>query len=404
MNEALHAKTSRMHHFVFICVTLLYWITLYIYVPILSPYLESRGLSYSMVGIVLGSYGFVQIIVRLPLGISSDRLRIRRPFLAIGLATGALSCFLFTVGDQWGWTLAARAVSGISASCWVAFTVLYASYYHKNDATRAMGHISTLTVCGQLIGMGLSGWLADRWDWNAAFWTGTGIGVIGLLATFAIREPKEGVSRVPIQLKDLANVIRMPTLLKVSILSILAHCVLFITMFGFTPSLAISLGASKSDLSLLVFAFMIPHAAAAYITSRWIVPRIGAWNAVLIGFIVSSICTIALSLLPAFGGIVISQAFNGFAQGMHLPLLLGLSIQRVEISKRATAMGFYQSIYSIGMFAGPFLAGWLNETFGLSSGFYLGGAFGITAVILTAVWTLVEKKRNESATTNSTSV
>src|SRR5665647_2158591 len=126
-----------MHHILFIIVTLLYWTTLYIYVPILSPFLESRGLSYMLVGVILGSYGFVQIIIRLPLGIFSDRLRVRKPFLALGLATGALSCLLFAISDQWGWTLAARAVSGISASCWVAFTVLYASYYHKNDATLA---------------------------------------------------------------------------------------------------------------------------------------------------------------------------------------------------------------------------------------------------------------------------
>jgi predicted MFS family arabinose efflux permease len=340
-----------------------------------------------MVGIILGSYGFVQIIIRLPLGIFSDRLRVRKPFLALGLATGALSCLLFAISDQWGWTLAARAVSGISASSWVAFTVLYASYYHKNDATLAMGRISTLTVCGQLIGMGLSGLLADHWGWNAAFWTGAGIGIVGLVITFAIHEPKEGVSRIPIQVKDLVNVMRMPTLLKVSTLSILAHCILFITMFGFTPSLAVSLGATKTDLSLLVFAFMIPHAAAAFITSRWIVPKIGAWNAVLIGFIVSSICTVALALAPSFGWLAFSQVFNGFAQGMHLPLLLGLAIQGVEISKRATAMGFYQSVYSIGMFAGPFLAGWLNQSLGLVSGFYLGGVFGFTAIVLTVIWT-----------------
>jgi predicted MFS family arabinose efflux permease len=371
---------------------------LYIYVPILSPYLESRGLSYMLVGVILGSYGFVQIIIRLPLGIYSDRLRVRKPFLALGLATGALSCFLFAISDQWGWTLVARAVSGVSASSWVAFTVLYASYYHKNDATLAMGRISTLTVCGQLIGMGLSGLLADHWGWNAAFWTGAGIGLVGLIITFAIREPKEGVSRIPIQVKDLVSVMRMPTLLKVSTLSILAHCILFITMFGFTPSLAVNLGATKTDLSLLVFAFMIPHAAAAYITSRWIVPKIGPWNAVLIGFTVSSICTVALALAPSFGWLAFSQVFNGFAQGMHLPLLLGLAIQRVDIVKRATAMGFYQSVYSIGMFAGPFLAGWLNQSFGLASGFYLGGVFGLIAIVLTAIWTRAERiKSNPQA-------
>lgn len=354
-----------------------------------------------LVGVILGSYGFVQILIRLPLGIYSDRLRVRKPFLALGLATGALSCFLFAISDQWGWTLVARAVSGISSSCWVAFTVLYASYYHKNDATLAMGRISTLNVCGQLIGMGLSGLLADHWGWNAAFWTGAGIGLVGLIITFGIREPKEGVSRTPIQVKDLVNVMRMPTLLKVSTLSILAHCILFITMFGFTPSLAVNLGATKTDLSLLVFAFMIPHAAAAYLTSRWIVPKIGAWNAVIIGFTVSSICTVALALAPSFGWLAFSQIFNGFAQGMHLPLLLGLAIQRVDIVKRATAMGFYQSVYSIGMFAGPFLAGWLNQSLGLASGFYLGGVFGLIAIVLAVIWMLSEQNSSMTQSKNT---
>lgn len=81
----------RLNHFIFILVTLLYWITLYIYIPILAPYLDSRGLSYFMMGTVLGSYGMVQIIVRLPLGLYSDKLRLLRPFLVLGLAMGGMS-------------------------------------------------------------------------------------------------------------------------------------------------------------------------------------------------------------------------------------------------------------------------------------------------------------------------
>ncbi|HEY0828871.1 MAG TPA: MFS transporter [Bacilli bacterium] len=377
---------SRFSHTIFITVTLLYWMTLYIYVPILTPYLDSQGISYWLMGVVLGSYGFMQVFGRLPLGIYSDKLQRRRPFVVLGLATGALSCLLFTMGEHWGWSLAARAVSGISASSWVAFTVLYASYYLKNNATRAMGQISTMTVCGQLIGMGLSGWLAEEWGWISVFYTGVVIGLIGSAAAFFVHEAAPDLTRAPIQAKDLSSVIRTPILLKVSVLSILAHCVLFITMFGFTPAQAVMMGASGSDLSLLVFAFMIPHAAAAYATGRWIVPRIGAWNAVMMGFVGSSICTVAIALLPSLHWMIVTQALNGFAQGMHLPLLLGLAIQRVDKDKRATAMGFYQSVYSVGMFGGPFLAGWMNEAGGLASGFYLGGAFGLTAALLTLYW------------------
>ena len=47
---------------------------MYTYVPVLSPYLESKSYTFSVIGIILGSYGFMQILIRLPLGIYSDKL------------------------------------------------------------------------------------------------------------------------------------------------------------------------------------------------------------------------------------------------------------------------------------------------------------------------------------------
>src|SRR5690554_2198278 len=142
---------TRFDHFIFILVTTLYWTSLYIYVPILSPYVESLGATYTFVNIVLGSYGLMQILIRLPLGILSDRMRVRKPYIALGLLTSALSCLCFALTDQLGWTLVARAIAGISASTWVAFAVLYASYFLKHESTRAMGIISLVTVLGQLL-------------------------------------------------------------------------------------------------------------------------------------------------------------------------------------------------------------------------------------------------------------
>ncbi|WJH37585.1 MFS transporter [Paenibacillus sp. CC-CFT747] len=328
---------------------------------------------------VLGSYGFTQILVRLPLGLLSDRLRRRRPFIMLGLLTGALSCLLFMGGEEWGWTLAGRIMSGVSASTWVAYTVLYASYYSESDSTKAMGSISLMTVAGQLAGMAVSGWLADSRGWNAPFVLGGVIGAVGLLAAFAVKEPRDGVARPPIRLNDLGKVIRTRTLLIVSGLSVLAHSVLFITMFGFTPLQASALGASRSELTLLVFAFMVPHALSAYYSGKRLAPRWGTPRTIVAGFLLSGLCTFAIPFVPSLAWLYVTQAVNGFAQGLHMPLLLGLSIRPFASSERATAMGFYQAVYSAGMFAGPFLAGWLNASAGLPSGFYLGGGLALMA-------------------------
>jgi len=382
---------SRRDHALFLAVTLFYWISLYMYVPILSPYLESLGSGYGYVGAVLGSYGLMQLIIRLPLGIASDRMRVRKPFILFGLLTGALSCLMFAVFQSLGWAFAARSVSGISASTWVAFTVLYASYFPKHQSTQAMSQISFITVAGQLVGMGLSGYMADRWGYESTFWAGAAAGLLGLAAGLLIKEPKDGIAREPIRLGDIRHVLRESQLRRVSFLSILAQAILYITMFGFTPSQAIRLGAETADLSLLVFAFMIPRGLASYAAGKWLVPRFGNWATMIIGFAGAGLCTACIPLLPSLDALIVTQIFNGWFQGLYFSLLLGMSIEPFDNKLRATAMGFYQAVYSAGMFGGPFLAGWTNEAFGLAGGFFLAGIVAFAATALSLRWGLRRK-------------
>lgn len=388
----------------FTIVTLLYWTSMYIYVPTLSPYLSAGGYSLAFIGIVLGSYGFTQMLVRFPLGIFSDRLGKRKPFIVLGMICASLSCLLFLVPGGWFWPIAARIVAGVCASAWVAFTVMYASYFAASETGRAMGRISVMTVVGQMIGMLASGALTEGVDPRAPFAVGAVIGAVGLLLAFFIREP-EGTERSAangMSFEKVATVVRDKTLQRASLLSILAHGVLFITMFGFTPLKAEELGAGGTQLTLLVFAFMLPHAAASFAGSHLFVPKLGLNGTITIGFMVSAICTLALIAAPNLGMLYMTQAVNGFAQGLHLPLLLGMAIREVDASSRATAMGMYQALYSIGMFSGPFLAGWLNGQWGLDSGFWFGAALAAVAAAI-ALRKVILDRRMAAAVKRGTS-
>jgi MFS family permease len=68
-----------------------------------------------------------------------------------------------------------------------------------------------------------------------------------------------------------------------------------------------------------------------------------------------------------------AQALLGFASGMLAPLLMGMSIEKVGDSERATAMGLHQAVYAIGMFAGPWLSGELAEIIGIQPMFVATG-------------------------------
>jgi MFS transporter, DHA1 family, multidrug resistance protein len=61
----------------------------------LSPYIEFLGGSYTLAGMILSSYWDNANIMRLPIGIVSDLLRKRKPFIVIGMFANTISCILF---------------------------------------------------------------------------------------------------------------------------------------------------------------------------------------------------------------------------------------------------------------------------------------------------------------------
>lgn len=379
-------KTMSRNKSLFIVVSFLLWFPHFMYVPILSPYMEVVGTPYTFIGIVLGSYGLTQLLFRLPIGITSDIAKFRKPFIIFGMVMSMLSCFIFISMDGAWWLLLARSLAGLSAASWVAFTVLYPIYFPKDKVHVAMGSISLVIVLAQFIGMSFSGYIVDEWGWKAPFWIGAVFSVVGLSLSFFIYEPKDKEVSAPINVKELAKVIREPVLLKVSLLSIIAHSIIFSTMFGFTSTYAIHVGFEASELTLIVFAFMIPHALATLFMGNVLVPRMGEGKSLMAAFLLTTIFTIMIPFTETKSVFLVVQGFSGFALGLIFPLLLSMSIKSTAPEKRATAVGAYQSLYAIGIFVGPFLTGVINSNFGIESGFYFLAGLGFMATILVSTW------------------
>ena len=230
------------------------------------------------------------------------------------------------------------------------------------------------------------------------FLTGAGLAAAGLAAALFIREPREGRADVSSGFKAVEDrtsgeerpawkqALASSKLIWASSLSLLAQGVSFITMFGFTPLMAERMGASGTQLTWLTGAFMIPNAFFAYAAGRWLEPKFGARKLIVAGFLGSAAFTAVIPLSPGLEWLYVSQALNGAFQGVFAPLFLGLAIRDFPARQRATAMGFYQAFYSLGMFSGPFIAGWLNEWGGLAAGFLFGAALGLAGGLLAAVW------------------
>jgi MFS family permease len=69
----------------------------------------------------------------------------------------------------------------------------------------------------------------------------------------------------------------------------------------------------------------------------------------------------------------VSQMIGGFWRGLVFPLLMSFSVATMAPGAKATAMGVFQSLYALGMFAGPVVVGVMADTAGLGAGFWLCG-------------------------------
>lgn len=381
--KSLHPIRNK---YIFLAVSFIFWFSHFIYIPILSPYIEFKGGQYAFIGLVLGSYGLMQFLFRLPMGVFSDLVKVRKPFIIFGMLVSALSCLAFALTDSLGWILLSRSLAGVAASAWVVFTVLYSSYFTDQHIHRAMGSISFVVVLAQFIGMSVSGFIVDTWGWAAPFWIGGTIGISGALLSLFVSDSTGGIQREPVKIKELASVIREPMLLKVSLLSILAHGIIFTTMFGFIPTYALHIGLKASEVGFIVFSFMIPHAAATLLSGSWFVPRVGQWKTLQIAFGATAFFTLMIPLIETNAFLCVVLGLNGFSMGLLFPLFLGMAIESISREKRATAMGLYQAIYAIGMFAVPLLAGILNSSIGIAAGFYFSGLLAMIAFFLIVVW------------------
>jgi len=374
-------------------VTILYWFSIYTYVPLLSPYVSVLHGTLFMSGIIVGSYGFTQMLLRIPLGIWSDRIGRRKPFLICGIAIGTLSSVGLALTSTVGSVLLFRALAGVAAASWVVFTVLYASYHDRASAPKAMGVISFYTSIGQMVATTAGGIIAQHFNWHAAFWLGASGGVLAFALSFFIvdRPPQANAAKVrPAELLKVGN---DRILLGVSALAVLAQIITFSTMFGFTPVAAVHLGANKADLSLLTLLSTLPNAIASLYSGGLFSRKLGERNVILLGFVITAMFSCVIPFVHYLPLLHVTQAFNGFGQGLCMPVLMGLAIHHVAPERRATAMGFYQAIYSLGMFGGPAMFGFIGQAFNLQSSFLVVGAISLMAAIATLYLTPANKVR-----------
>lgn len=384
---------------IMLIVTGFFWFSMYTYVPTLGPYAKQLGASYDMVGLIIGSYGFTQLILRIPMGVISDAWGSRKTFVIGGILVASLSGMGMWLVPTVGALLLFRALAGVAASTWVDYTVLYASYFPGSEAPKAIGFINAVNNLGQVTAMLAGGYVAQTMGMEAPFILSAVFGGIGIILSLFVQDKR--LKPKPVNTLVLQEALHDENLLRLSALAVILQIVTYVTVFGFLPMAALGLGASSFELGLLTTITMVPSIFSSAMSGSFFRKHFGERATLVAGmFIMSASCAV-IPFISSLEWLYFSQALGGFGRGLVFPLLMGLSIKNFATDKRSTAMGVFQAIYGLGMFGGPVLAGVLSSNFGLAAGFLVTGIIGLTGTCLAGwQWYLPLTSENTRSTVN----
>jgi MFS family permease len=348
----------------------LYWISLYLYVPTLPVYAQSKTSNLALVGTVLAQYGLWQAVVRFPLGLLSDWLGKRKVFIFFGFILAGLGAWLMGSAGSIQGVLVGRAVTGLAAASWVVMVVAFSSLFPPQEAVRAAALLSLVNSASRMLATGATGVLNNLGGYALAFWLAAGAAALALLVYLPVKEaPLE--RRTP-SLHGTGKLITRRDVLLPSLLNALAQYAAWATTFGFLPILAKQLGAENTTQSILVSMNLAVGVAGNLATSA-LARRFGSVRLLYVGFLATALGTGLLWGANSLAWVFVAQFLVGLGASITYPVLLGMSIEHVEGAQRSTAMGLHQAVYAIGMFGGPWLSGVLADWMGLQP------MFGVTA-------------------------
>jgi len=340
----------------------LYWISLYLYVPTLPVYVQSKTSNLALMGVVLSMYGLWQAIIRLPLGIVADWLGWRKPFVIIGFILAGVGASTMGVASDANGLIMGRAISGLAAGIWVLLVVVFSGLFPPEDAVRASALLTMIGSVGRMLATGVTGWLNELGGYSLAFFLAATAAAIAALIILPVRENRRSPQRPSVRSIGVL-VVRRDVLLP-SLLSAVSQYANWAITFGFMAILAKQLGATDVTQSILV-ATNIGVVTLGNLAATAIVRRIGARRLVYSSFLLMSFGIGEAALASSLTMVFLAQICLGVSQGIGYPVLMGMSIERVVEAERATAMGLHQAVYAVGMFCGPWLSGILADAIGI---------------------------------------
>jgi predicted MFS family arabinose efflux permease len=360
-------KNRRVQLAFYVICIFVYWASLYFYVPTLSTYAEDVTHDLSVVGVIVSMYGLWQAVARYPLGILSDLVGRRKPFILIGLLLGAVGALVMLKAQGAPGLIIGRGITGLAAATWVLLMVGFSSLLPPESAVQAAAVLNIVNAFGRTLATGITGMLNQAGGYGLAFKVAIGASILSALLFLPVRDPVRP-RRKP-DLRALARLSTRPDVLIPSLVAAIVQFASWAAVFGFLPIIARDFGANDNQLSLMSMLNILVGIGGNFLITL-LVRRTGNKPVLLVGISLIGAAMAMIAVADALWMLFAATMILGLGW-VSISTLMGLSIRYVREEDRSTAMGLHQSIYGFGMFFGPYLSGYMAEAWGVQSMFWV---------------------------------
>jgi len=345
------------------------------------------------VGLAMGIYGLTQAILQIPFGLASDRFG-RKRVITIGLVVFALGSFLAAAAPTLGWLIAGRSLQGAGAVS-AAVTALLADQTRDEVRTKAMalvgGSIGLMFAFSLVAGPILASWIG-----LAGLFAITGVLALACIVIVHRWTPPEPSVHKEQPRGRLADVVWQKPLLRLNLGVFVLHAVQ-LAMWVAIPALLVSAGLPAAQhwqvyLPAILLSFVVMAATLFPLERRGYLRAVFLWSVGLVGLVqLGLLLVVPAPQLPALA-ILLFVFFCGF--NVLEASQPSLASRLAPPHARGAALGVYNTLQSLGFFAGGVAGGWLLKHAGAQAVF--GACAAITAVWLAAAWGMHAPARHKS--------
>ena len=338
-------------------------------VSVLPEYVDSIGGEKWQIGLIVGGFGFVPMLLRPFVGRWSDRGH-RKRLQRTGLLTLAVATGLMVFSEDIGSLFLLRIAQGVGMALFpTAAASLAAELAPPLRRGEGLGYFGMATGFAQMITPALGVTIAGLWGFDAVFLVAAATSLVTLLVVQPIREP----ARQP-QAEASSRLI--PRRAIFPMLIFLSVTCAFVASMAFLP-----LHGSDRGLGNVGLFFLVSGACA--IASRPFAGRIsdryGRVSVAVPGLLLTcaSMWLLAVAQSPLM--LWAAAALAGSGLGASHTGLLSLAVDRVSVTEKGRAAAVLQLAWDIGGLTGAVMLGVVATLLGVVSVYWMAGAIVLAA-------------------------